>query len=171
MKKRIQSFAVGVTALALLLVPVETFAAGPSDNASANARVKVVKPVRITTQSDMDFGEVLTSASAGTVVLSTDGTVAGNGGAYLFDDTNAQAAAFRVSGEGLEVYNITLPTSVTLSESGGGTMTLNSFNHDATGVLANNGQEDFSVGATLNMGAEQVQGDYSGSFTVSVNYP
>ena len=163
--------AAALTASVLMVAPTETFAAGPSDNANANVNAKVIKPVRITTQADMDFGEVLTSASAGTVVLATDGTVSGSGGAYVFDDTNAQAAAFRVSGEGLEAYNITLPTSVTLTEVGGGSMSLNGFNHDATGVLANNGQEDFNVGATLNVGAEQAQGDYTGSFTVSVDYP
>jgi len=166
-----QSFSAAIVAMALLLSPVDAIAMGPSDSSNANASAKVVKPVRVTTQSDMDFGEVLTSASSGTVVLATDGTVTGNGGAYVFDDTNAQAAAFRVSGERLEAYNITLPTTVTLSEVGGGTMSLTAFNHDATGVLSNSGQEDFSVGATLNMGAEQVQGDYTGSFTVSVDYP
>jgi len=146
-------------------------AMGPSDNANANAGARVIKPVRVTTQADMDFGDVLTSAASGTVVLATDGSVSGNGGAYVFDDTNAQAAAFRVTGERFEAYNITLPTSVTLTETSGGTMSLTGFSHDASGVLANNGQEDFNVGATLNVGADQVEGDYTGSFTVSVDYP
>jgi len=148
-----------------------SWAVGPSDNASSNARVKVIKPVRITSQADMDFGEVLTSDSAGTVVLGTDGGVDVTGGAYVFDDTDAQAAAFRVSGERLEAYNIVLPTTVTLSEIGGETMTLSSFGHDGSGVLSNSGQEDFNVGATLGVGADQLEGDYSGSFTVSVDYP
>ena len=161
----------GVTAVLLFVGQGGAMAMGPSDNANANANARIIKPVRVTTQADMDFGDVLTSAASGTVVLATDGSVSGNGGAYVFDNTNAQAAAFRVTGERFEAYNVTLPTSVTLTEVGGGSMSLTSFSHNSLGVLANNGQEDFNVGATLNVSADQAQGDYTGSFTVSVDYP
>ncbi len=80
------------------------------------------------------------------------------------------AASFNVTGDGNANYSITLPSSTTLS-SGGDTMTVDTFNHDAgaTPTLAG-GADTFNVGATLNVGATQAVGTYSGTFDVTVNY-
>ena len=51
-------------------------------------------------------------------------------------------------------------------------MTVDTFNHDAgaTPSLPPGGSETFNVGATLNVGATQASGTYSGTFAVTVNY-
>ena len=75
-----------------------------------------------------------------------------------------------MTGEPGQAYVITLPASATLS-SGGDTMTVDTFNHDAGGAPTLPGGSDaFNVGATLKVGANQAVGTYSGTFDVTVNY-
>ena len=75
-----------------------------------------------------------------------------------------------MTGEGANTYSITLPSSATLT-SGGDTMTIDTFNHDAGGTpTLSGGSDTFNVGATLNVGATQAGGTYSGTFSVTVNY-
>ncbi len=82
-----------------------------------------------------------------------------------------QAASFTVNGEGTSAYTITLPASATISDGGGNNMTVNNFTHDAGASPAlTAGADTFSVGADLVIGAGQVAGAYTGSFTVTVNY-
>ena len=51
-------------------------------------------------------------------------------------------------------------------------MSVDTFNHDAgaTPSLSGGGSDTFNVGATLNVGATQAAGTYSGTFDVTVNY-
>jgi hypothetical protein len=83
------------------------------------------------------------------------------------------AATFTVSGNGSYTYAITLPTTVTLTHSGGvQTMDATAFtsNPSGTGALTA-GTQDISIGATLTVAAAQLAGVYtSGNFDVTVNY-
>ncbi len=81
------------------------------------------------------------------------------------------AASFDVTGEKDSNYSITFPSSATLT-SGANTMTMDTFTHDAGGTpqLSGSGSDTFNVGATLNVGATQAAGTYSGTFAVTVNY-
>ena len=55
--------------------------------------------------------------------------------------------------------------------SGGDTVTVDTFTDDTagTGTLAG-GSDSFNVGATLNLGANQPAGNYTGTYTVTVEY-
>ncbi len=67
-------------------------------------------------------------------------------------------------------YSITLPSSATLT-SGGDTMTVDTFTHDAGGApTLVFGSDTFNVGATLKVDPNQAVGTYSGTFAVTVNY-
>ena len=80
------------------------------------------------------------------------------------------AAGFSVTGEGSQTYAITLPSSATLT-SGGNTMTVDTFTHDAGGSpTLSGGSDSFNVGATLQVGGSQAAGVYSGTYAVTVNY-
>ncbi len=117
----------------------------------------------------MDFGEVAVTGVAGTVTLNPVGntrTFAGVAVAGTFS-----LAAFLVGGQNGAGFDITLPTSLTINRSGGGgTMNVNAFNSLPAFSSTIVGTTFFSVGATLNVGAAQPAGNYSGSFNVSVNY-
>ncbi len=80
------------------------------------------------------------------------------------------AASFDATGASDATYSITLPSSATLT-SGANTMTIDSFTDDAgASPTLPGGSDTFNVGATLNVGATQAAGTYSGTFSVTVNY-
>ncbi len=80
------------------------------------------------------------------------------------------AASFDVSGQGDYTYSVTLPASTTLVDGATNEMTVDTFADNSTGTLDGAGAETFNVGATLNVGADQIAGSYTGTFDVSVDY-
>jgi Domain of unknown function (DUF4402) len=143
--------------------------------ATATATATVITPISISKNADMSFGNIaVQSATGGTVVLTPAGTRTNTSGVTLPSTTGTvTAAAFTVTGSGSSTYAITLPSSVTLTHSGGvETMAASSFtsNPSATGALSS-GTQDIAVGATLTVAAGQLAGVYtSGNFNVTVNY-
>lgn len=139
--------------------------------ATANASADVVAAIAIAKVADMKFGNVVAGATAGTVVLSTAGTRSATGGTKLGNAGSAAAASFTVTGQGSATYSITLPASASLA-SGVNSMTVNTFasNPSGTGTLSAGGSQTLAVGATLNVGASQAAGAYTGTFDVTVAY-
>lgn len=156
----------------LLVFSAKSFAQA---SATATSTATIVTPISISKTVDMNFGNVAVGASSGTVVLDPAGSRSSTGGVTLPATSGTVAAAsFDVTGEGTYTYDITLPSSVTITRnSGTETMTVNTFtsNPSSTGALTA-GAQTLTVGATLNVGASQVAGTYvSGTaFTVTVNY-
>ena len=150
-----------------------TLCAGKSMAATATSNVSasIVPAITITKNTDMDFADVIATGSAGTVVLSTAGARSVTGGATLGNGTGAAAAAFTVSGDPASTYSISLPASATIT-SAPNTMTVNTFTSSpsGTGTLSGGGTQALSVGATLQVGASQAQGTYTGTFDVTVAY-
>ncbi len=137
--------------------------------ATIDVLATLLAPISISTGGDMDFGTMVTTGTAGTVTV----TPAGARSSVNVDLLGgfSSAASFDVTGDGGANYSITLPSSATLS-SGGNTMTVDTFTDDAGASprLPAGGSETFNVGATLNVGATQASGTYSGAFSVTVNY-
>lgn len=130
------------------------------------------KPVSITWVQDLDFGTLAGDGTfAGTATINpVSGAKTVSGGVYDFGGLHSPAT-FTVKGDKSATFTVTLPGSIILS-SGGSTMTLNNFtsNPSGFGVFGNNGQATLTVGATLQVGASQPAGVYSGVFTVTVDY-
>jgi len=166
MKKR-QGFMLSALAVGAILCAGEVAAATATSNVSAS----IVPAITITKNTDMDFANVVAGASAGTVVLSTAGARSATGGATLGNGTGAAAAAFTVSGGPASTYSISVPVSATIT-SAPNTMTVNTFTSSpsGTGTLGAGGTQALSVGATLQVGASQAQGTYTGTFDVTVAY-
>jgi len=144
---------------------------------STEASAAIVAPVEIAEDSALSFGKIAPTATAGTVALSAsaspirtpDNVVLASGGTVT-------AAKYTISGESGSTVAIVLPTSASTLERDGGeeTMTVNNFVDNsleglsvytlgATGV-------EILVGATLNVGANQAAGIYTGTFSISVDY-
>jgi len=161
-----------VTALSILGFSSVSFSQA---TATATATATVVTPISISKNADMSFGNIaVASGSGGTVVLATAGTRTSTGGVTLPATAGTvTAASFTVNGTGSYTYTITLPSSVTLTHSGGvETMDAGSFtsNPSTTGTLSS-GTQNIAVGATLTVAAAQLAGTYtSGNFNVTVNY-
>jgi hypothetical protein len=142
-------------------------------SATANATATIITPISITSSTDLRFGNVAASPTlAGTVLITPAGVRTAGGGATLPAVTGTfGVATFTVNGEGTSTYAITLPGTTTLTGTPSGTMTVDNFSStpSVTGTLAG-GTQNITVGGTLNVGAAQAAGSYTGTFSVTVNY-
>ena len=145
---------------------------------SAAAGARLVKPMTITKTADLNFGTInVGTGLIGTVALSTAGTNTYTGGVTAGTIAGTITnAAYNVTGTKNATYVVTLPAdnTVTVEESGGTTMKINTFTAlSASGATATHtalGADTFKVGATLLVAAGQATGIYAGTFNVSVDY-
>lgn len=128
--------------------------------------------ITITTTTNLVFGKVA-AGSGGSVVISPAGVRTSTGGVTVLSSVSGSAAAFNLQGLASTAYIITLPTNtaVTLT-SGANSMTVTDFtvSPGLTGTFSAGGTQSITVGATMNIGANQPQGDYSGNFSITVDY-
>jgi hypothetical protein len=134
-------------------------------------RLVVFAGPTISKTADMNFGTLLTSAVAGTCVLSPAGVRTAGGGTFLGSATGVSAAAFNVTGIANATFAITLPGSATLI-SGANNLTVTLFTSTPSGTttLSAGGTRTLLVGGRANVNANQPSGTYSGTFQVTVNY-
>jgi len=156
----------GLAAAGLTVVSSQASLAATLSTAGASA--DVLAPMTLANPTPMYFGFVAgLPASATTVVLDlTDGTTPG-GGAYA--DTTGTSADFTITGAALRAYTLTLPATITLTGTGLD-MTINAITNNATGTVPAGGTETFQVGGTLNINANQAADNYTGTYSVTVNY-
>jgi spore coat protein U-like protein len=139
------------------------------------ASATIVTPITITKVTDLAFGTVVPYSTAGTVELDpTTGDRSYTGGVTGLTSTTS-SASFTVSGNDGQAYTISLPLDDDVSLIGPALstpMTLDTWTTDIPGLTGTltGGTQTFSVGATLNVGASQAVGSYSGTFDVTVTY-
>jgi len=151
-------------------------AAAARQETAANARV--VPGLAIQKTQDLDVGEVRAGATAGSVRVGapsgSSSDRSASGGVALTGSTFS-AAQFQVRGAGeASRVHVQLPASTTLSRVGGSeTILVQDFQATITptcsGPQCAAAPLMLSVGATLRIGADQVSGSYTGTFTVTVN--
>lgn len=146
-------------------------------SAIAGVSANVITPIAITKVADMNFGNIAVSASTGgSVTLGITGTRTTSGSGVTLPATagTVAAAAFTVSGEARYTYAITLPSSCTLSDGSGHTMSVSSFasSPSSAGTLSSSGVESLKVSATMSVAAAQAPGTYTNvnGVPVTVNY-
>lgn len=144
---------------------------GRNSTAAFSVRAKVDPVITLARLTDLRFGDVFTGAVAGTVILSPAGARSATGGTVLGSLSPVGPATFTVTGATSSTYAITLPASITLSAPGG-TLTVSPVTStpSLTGLLSAAGQQTLAIGGTLNVAANQADGDYSGAFSVTVAY-
>lgn len=128
--------------------------------------------IAIVNNSPLVFGS-FAAGSGGTVTVSNSG-ICSAGGNVIIVVSNCATAGFTITGDPNFTYSIDLPADNFVILTGpGGDMTITHFTGDpegANGVLSAGGSQNLSVGGTLNVGNNQASGNYSGTFTVIVNY-
>jgi len=173
MKMKNQVFAVAVLATAFATN------ANAQTTAYATTTAVLVTPISISKTTDMHFGTVASSGTAGTVVLDyADGRTATGGASLPAGSTTQTTAVFAVTGEGNSGFAISIPGSpITLTGSVSGTMTVGSFVCDGgASTTLTSGSKTLKVKATLNVPANTVAGTYSNALAnssalfVTVNY-
>lgn len=136
--------------------------------ATATAKARVLKQITVTNTSDLDFGTIVTGAAA-SVGVSTGGVR--TCGAGLTCTSTVSAANFNISGTNNEVVTITGDNTVALSNGTGGNMTATLTRSATTITLVNSAiGGSFQVGGTLPLAAAQPDGNYIGTFSVTVDY-
>jgi hypothetical protein len=160
--------------LALLLFPAALIAAPVPASKNGAGKATILKSLSIVKKTDLDFGELVV-ASAGTAVIDPVSGAVTTTGTITPVGTTAHPATFTATGSKNSIVNIKVPAAaVTLTRvGGGGTMTVSNWTLDgkASRKFPLNSAFDFNVGGTLNIGAGQPDGDYVGTFTVTVQYP
>lgn len=142
-------------------------------SAGATSNAVIMRPMSIAKNADLDFGTLVSSATAGTATLDpASGALAVTGGVTSIG-TSAKPARFAASGLFNAVALVLLPTTITLTRSGGTqAMTISAVtsNGPAVQLFPANKLLDIRVGGTLNIGAAQVEENYTGTFAVTVFY-
>lgn len=155
--------------LLLMVISAESVKA---QTATATASATIVEPISIAVAGELNFGAIVPSTTlAGSVVVASDGTPTPTN-VTLISLVSASVPTFTVTGAPNATFYVTLPISTTISN-GTESMTVSSFTQSVANPLtlgATTGTEDFSVGATLTVAADQAVGAYTGSFDVTVAY-
>ncbi len=159
----------GVLGAAALILPGSTLQAA---TATATVDANIVSTISMAAVSGLGFGDTSSSAMAGTVVMTPSGTRTTTGGVTINTAMAGSVAVFDIVGDANASFAVTMPVSVVLSDASSNTMLVDSFTSSPalSGVLDGNGQLTLYVGATLNVGANQPFGSYSGQMSVTVEY-
>ncbi|CAO1649623.1 DUF4402 domain-containing protein [Parasphingorhabdus sp. NYA22] len=153
-------------ASSVLVASVVGANAAEAATASADARANILKQVSVDSNDiDLNFGTIITGATASTVAITPAGSA--TCGTGLVCSGSPTAAGFTINGTSGATVDISVDSSVTLTGPGG-TMTAALTSSAATLLL--DGSDTFAVGGTLNVAANQADGAYAGTFSVSVDY-
>ena len=158
----------------LLFAPTMASAVPIAATPPATANALLIYPVSLNKIDDLDFG-LMTVTTAGTVVIDPNAnTIARTGGVTLVG-TGWKAASFVGAAAGSSVVNIKLPNQPFALTRAGGTETMTVSNLTLQGqakrTIAAATSFTFRVGGTLNVGANQAEGVYTGTFNVDIQYP
>lgn len=140
---------------------------------SSTASAEIVAALAIENTVALSFGQIAPTAIAGTVTVTPAGGRTGSANVTLGNKGTVTASSFNVTGAPTNTYSITLPGNGDVSLTGpGDPMTVTAFasTPDATGTLDGSGAQTLTVGATLNVGVNQTNGTYAGTFDVTVAY-
>jgi Mat/Ecp fimbriae major subunit len=158
----------GVTLLALPLALVAAPAA--AETAPAETKARILRPIHFAILLEMDFGQVIAGAGGGTVVLnpvdaSRDCTAGG-----LSCTGSHSVARLNLSGSDA-IVTVTYDPSFTLTGPGA-PMTVTPLFVGGSGsqIAMTGGAATVEFGAELTVNAGQLDGTYTGEFTVNVNY-
>lgn len=137
---------------------------------TGNASASIQQAINLTEDTAMDFATIIADAAGDTVTLTSAGAISSTGSS-TFTGT-AAAGAFSATGTPSAAVTISFSTGDVLTGPGPD-IPLGTFTHDAGGSPAFDGTGNLAlnVGAALTVGASQTAGAYSGTYTLTVDYP
>lgn len=146
------------------------------------AEAVVLRPLSLVKIDDLDFGSIISGASGGTVTINPVTNARTTGGGVTPAGGMPQRAVFQGTG-GFLLITVTGSNSVTLTRVGGGAPSMTAslsraMSNGGGGItllnpsvtLLPSGIQTYYIGGTLNVPANQPAGDYTGTFTLTVNY-
>ncbi len=146
----------------------------PAATTPGSANAIILVPMTLLKLVDLNFGDIASSATAGTVLINpftaaitTTGGATAVGGApttAFFEFYGAQGQSFTITRG---------PLPVLIRSGGTQTMTVTALYLDGatTQTLGATGVFKLHIGANMNVGANQTNGTYTGTFTIFMTYP
>jgi len=169
-------------ALTIAVAAAMALPCAPAQAANMNGTVNaaVVRPNTLIKTDDLDFGTMTSGTTGGTVSINAVTGARTTTGGVTPIGAGTQRAVFQGTG-GILLITVSGDTSVTLVRAGGGAsnMTATLVRAASTsgggiallsGTLLPSGVQTYYIGGTLTVPANQPAGDYSGTFTLTVNY-
>ena len=139
-----------------------------SASATGTAKVKIVKPIAISEQRQLNFGAVYSDSDGGTITIANSSAGTPTFSGLAEDSASGETPAsghFSITAEGARSYNISVDSTVTLSGTGSDmTATL------SPSATSASGDSDLYVGGVLTVAGNQAAGDYTGTYNVTVAY-
>lgn len=169
-------------ALTIAAVAASAGLCAPAYAANMNGTVNaaVVRPNTLIKTDDLDFGTMISGPTGGTVSIDAVTGARTTTGGVTPVGAGTQRAIFQGTG-GLLLITVSGSNSVSLTRAGGGatpmTATLVRAASTSGGGIAllgstllPSGVQTYYIGGTLTVPANQLEGSYSGTFTLTVNY-
>ena len=163
-------------AAAATLVATPAIAAPVSASPKAKASARIVKPLTLTAQRDLDFGTIVNGLAVGgtrVLAVSQAGVLSGCDATVVVCSGTPTSAEYNVTGTNNMTVNVAATASNLTNTTSGGSETL-SFtpNAPATVALGNSGAVgvDFTVGGSITIADTTVGGLYVGDIEVTVDY-
>jgi len=160
-----------IAGLFLITLAAQNLTAQTNATATAATSAYIVTPIAIAKTVDLNFGNIVPTATAGTVVVTPTGARSFTGGAYAFANATGAptAASFTVTGQSAATYSIAINTPSFTVVNGSNSMTVNTITTSpgSTGVLTG-GTQTLTVGATLIVNASQAPGMYTNNNALQI---
>ncbi|HET7605542.1 MAG TPA: DUF4402 domain-containing protein [Sphingomicrobium sp.] len=161
-----------LAALAAMVVPAKVSAAPATQSATAEAAI--LSPLSVIKRADLDFGTLVVSGAGSAVIDPVTNSLSTTGG-LTPSGTSAHPARFTATGSKNAVALVRLPNSPAVLTRVGGTETVTVSDWTQDGPtnrrIPITDTFDFYVGGTLDVAAGQVPGTYTGTFSITVQYP
>jgi len=114
------------------LVFAGTASAQISASATAGASARIIKGISLEKTADLEFSEIISNGTGGTVAMPVDGSGAVYTGVKQYPGSKApQAAKFDVRGEAGKAFSVELPREISILNSNNASMLVNGFKHSA----------------------------------------
>lgn len=156
--------AAALTAAPAIAAPVGVTGAPPS------ASARIIRPLTLTASGTLNFGTIVMNGVTAnrTVTLNADTTI--TCATELVCAANGTVPTYNVRGTQGQTVNI-IKTASTLNGSNGGSLTLTPVGANSV-LLTNSGSpgENFAIGGSIVIGAATVDGVYTGTVDVQVDY-
>ncbi|APG62100.1 hypothetical protein LPB140_03945 [Sphingorhabdus lutea] len=168
---------------ALIAALIASFASMPAmaDTQTGDSSAVIVRPLSFIKVNDLDFGAIIPATTAGTVTIAPDGTRSKTGNVVLVGNTH-QPASFTGQGTFNQRVDISVGANSFFINGPGAPMRVRTITVGSTPtailtttplrfrISAISGIFLFPVGATLEVGANQTPGKYTGTWNITLNY-
>ena len=174
---RLKRVGAAVAAIATAFAAIPAYA----DTETGNAEITIVRPLSFVIDDNLDFGSLIPSNVAGIVTMTPTGARTATNGIVLVG-AGHKAASFAGQGTFNQRVDVSLGSNSIFITGPGAPMRVRTFviGSTPTAVLTTtpnrfriaslSGIFQFPIGATLEVGANQAPGFYTGTWSITLNY-